>query len=497
MVYITNDKAFEALNEYSLSGSCTGLDAGQTFEITNGDNSYLATVGSDGQSYHIKFMSSDEDACFDTTKSYTASLRNYFVSYNGADNFTITKNEDGTYSATPEITFEKAPFTAIPGGTYSAEDIDAGLPYFNMTNLEKRNSAGNYRGEISIKTSAKASIKIIGTCASSDSEKDVVLSFGDIEETIKGGTAAKSYKYVTDGAETVDIDMTSKTTTFKITAIVVDYSDTTEAEPVVAETITDKEMLTVNADDMTTANSLALPTDDKYVTTEDMASGSFVLMSGVTVDAAKKSVEGIGDFTHRIKLNGATVLEDGVPANRAIKFTTDSEGVLQVTSLSATSSEDRSWCVYNSNGDVIATQSAPAGVSGSVPEVSDIIVLPKADTYYIACPEKACNFYSVNVVTGKGLTSADNGKVFADKTNSYIIVPVDKATAETNDELIVTLGNNGKTDSTSKIFEKAVIDGCLVSAEDIGSDYMYVIKINDANGNDVSNFSAKAIIREG
>jgi predicted lactoylglutathione lyase len=87
--------------------------------------------------------------------------------------------------------------------------------------------------------------------------------------------------------------------------------------------------------------------------------------------------------------------------------------------------------------------------------------------------------------------------VFADKTNSYIIVPVDKATAEENDELVVTLGSNGKTDSTSKIYEKAVIDGCLVSAEDIGSDYMYVIKINEANGNDVSNFSAKAVTREG
>ncbi len=108
------------------------------------------------------------------------------------------------------------------------------------------------------------------------------------------------------------------------------------------------------------------------------------------------------------------------------------------------------------------------------------IALPKADTYYIACPSAACNFYSVNVVVGGSTNTATGGKVIADQADSYVFATLSAADMAAA-SMDVKIGD--QTDAgIVNVYESAVINGQLVTAKDLGADYLYVIKVAGTNG---------------
>ena len=484
--------SFGEVATYTLTGACTGLAAGTEFTLTNGTNTYTAKVNADGASYAV----STQAGAFDTAATYTAELANYSASYGTEAGVTLTASDETTFTASPAITFTENVLGEIPAGTYTNNDVVAGRPNFDNTGLV--GTGGKYTGDLKIKLSQNATITINGKCGSSDTAKSVTVSVNgaQIDEAIAGGATAKDFVASNVPAGDTTITFTSSNTTFQLTSITITYGDTpTESTESTTEAPTESTESTTEATETTTeapvpgdnvitgAESLVADADMLAAigsaTTTDYQSGKFTLMNGMSADKSNKEVEGLGSFANRMKTNGKTTLDKttNVPTNRAIKFTTAGAGTLQVVALAGGGTTTRDYSVYASDGTVIATKS----VNTADCIASDLIALPKADTYYIACPTAACNFYYVSVVVGSTTADATAGKVISQGEDSYAIATV---TAADLASAVLNIAIGSYTDSTTDVYQAAVINGQLIKATDVDPNAvaMYVTKVAGSNG---------------
>lgn len=465
LYYVRVDETFsDSASTYTINGTCNLSDT--TFTIGDMD----AIVDASGNWTATK---TSDTAPFAVGDSLTVSYPQYGAA---PASVTLAAGADDVTFDGGNIVFTQLPLSAISAGTYTYQQVEAGLPNFDVSGLTGIGS-GKYTGEVKFILSDTATVTINGKCGSSDSAKSATAGIGEDVKTVLGGGSNADYVFSNVPAGETTLTFTGDSTTFQVVSITITYGATEESSTEVStedstETsteapvgaITDKATLTANA------GFSAL--------TADQESGQFVILNGVSGEANEKSVEGLGNYTVRMKTGGKTTLSKtgpAVPTNRGFKFTTAGAGTLQVVAMSGSSSAVRDFAVYASDGTVIKTVS----VSGTDCVPSELITLPKADTYYIACPSAACNFYSINVVVGNGVTSATGGSVFADVVDSYAIAKVSAADLA-NASLDVNIGDYSV--NTETVFQQVAIDGHLITAAELGADYIYAVKIAEAAG---------------
>lgn len=466
-----NETVDGTLSDYKITGTCNLADT--TFKV----GEYDAVVDASG---NWTVTESASAAPFAVGDSLAVSINGYSVD---PATVTLAAGADDKSFVGGNITFTQLPLSAISAGTYTYQQVEAGLPNFDVTGITSGLGTGKYRGDIKFILGDTATVTINGKCGSSDSAKNVVVTLGSyLNETVVGGSAAADYTASNVPAGEYTLSMTSDNTTFQLVSITITYggtiessSESTSSEVSSSEESSSEDTTSAPVDNVIT-DKATLTADAAFSTlTEDQVSGQFVILNGVSADKNSKTIEGLGKYDFRLKANGKATLTNGVPSNRAIKFTTAGAGTLQVVAMSGSNKENRDFNVYASDGTIIKT----VNVSGIDCVQSELITLPKADTYYIACPSSACNFYSINVVIGDGVTAATGGSVFADLVDSYAIAKVSAADL-TNASLDVKVGDY--TANTETVFQQVVIDGNLITAAELGTDYIYAVKIAGANG---------------
>ncbi len=523
--YVRVDENFsDTAADYTVTG-ISNLSSGDTFTF----GTATATVG-DGGAWTATLTL---DSAPTETDTFAVSKDGYTVE---PDSVTLT-GSGTTYTVSDTLTFTELALTAIPAGTYDADNINAGLPYFDLSGITS-GSGSNGRGSIKILLSEDATVTINGNCGSSNTARYVTLSFGDVNEDIYGGTAAADYTSTVAAGE-LEIGMASTNTTFKTSSITIEYGasvtkytwavdtsaltidiDTTKIGFANDTTTSNSNTLTYSGSDYTIVdgketvtgtldeetNVITVAVDDDFfeevtvgegvitdkatltmseelskLTSETVVGdGYFTFLTDITVEESGLTIDGLGSYTHRIKTTGKTTLSSGVPTNRAIKFETSGPATVQIVARSGGSS-DRDYAVYASDGTIIKQVTCEYN-EGYVDSV-ELISLPSADTYYIACPSAACNFYSVNVVVGSiDTTSNAYGSSFFDIADGYIIANVADDDTTSYDTIVVTANGTSITDTV--VYAAALIDGHLITASDLGADYIYVVKGNDAVTND-------------
>lgn len=466
-----NETVDGTLSDYKITGTCNLTDT--TFKV----GEYDAVVDASG---NWTVTESAAEAPFGVGDSLAVSINGY--SANPAI-VTLTSGADDKSFVGGSIEFSQLPLSAISAGTYTYQQVEAGLPNFDVTGITSGLGTGKYRGDIKFILGDTATVTVNGKCGSSDTAKTVTVTLGSyLNETVVGGGAAADYTASNVPAGEYTLSMVSDNTTFQLVSITITYGGTIESssESTSSEVSSSEES---SSEDTTSApvgnvitDKATLTADAAFTTlTEDQVSGQFVILNGVSADKNAKTIDGLGTYDFRLKANGKTTLSNGVPSNRAIKFTTAGAGTLQVVAMSGSNKENRDFNVYASDGTIIKT----VNVSGVDCVQSELITLPKADTYYIACPSAACNFYSINVVIGDGVTTAIGGSVFADLVDSYAIAKVSAADLD-NASLDVKVGDY--TANTTTVFQQVVIDGNIITAAELGTDYIYAVKIAGANG---------------
>lgn len=240
-VTLTSDHTFtnEDTTTYTLTGSCTGLTAGTTFTLSDGANTYTATVNDDGTGYTVS-----------TTTAITAgavltpSLANYSVS--GTVTVALTDTEN-VFTATPSITFTKLGLDYLADGTYDGSDIAAGLPNFDISGASGSTSGTSWKGtgDIKFMLESAAVVDIMARSGSSTSGNNAIMTVKDssgiaqtitmpdattgTEATLEGGQGITAEKYsLTLPAGTYTINAVSDTTTLQIASITVKYTDIPE-----------------------------------------------------------------------------------------------------------------------------------------------------------------------------------------------------------------------------------------------------------------------------
>ena len=476
LYYVRVDEEFSGeTHDYKVTGTCN-LTSGS---FTIGD--MTATVATDGTWTATKTASSAPFAIGDTL---AVSLGQYdadpasVVLASGADEYTFTAGN---------INFTQKSLSAIPAGTYTATQIEAGLPNFDISAIN--GTGGKYTGDIKMILSDTATITVNGKCGSSTAGRTASVSIGSESFTAEAGGSNTDYVFSNVAAGETTLTFTSSNTTFQVASITIAYGETstestesttegsTESTEVTTESTEATTEAPIPSGDVITDKAVLTATDAITTLTADTAVGQFTLMTGISADKNAKSVEGVGEYGFRIKSNGKTTLDKttNVPTNRAIKFATSDAANLQVIAMSGSSSAVRDYAVYASDGTIVQTVSA----SGTELTITNI-ALPKADTYYIACPSAACNFYSVNVVVGGSTNTATGGKVIADQADSYVFATLSAADMAAA-SMDVKIGD--QTDAgIVNVYESAVINGQLVTAKDLGADYLYVIKVAGTNG---------------
>lgn len=239
-VTLTSDHTFGEVVEpttYTLTGDCSGLEAGTQFTLSNDTNSYTATVNGDGTSYTVS-----------TTTAITAgavltpSLANYSVS----GTVTVAAGDTDTdFTASPSITFTQLGLGALAEGTYTGVDISEGLPDFEIVDGGTAELSGNnyrIRGTITFTLNSAAEVVINARCASNTEGRNVDFLVSDgnsVAQTISyNGTSATSVNIVA-GTESTDYSLslpagkytltaTSEQTSLQIASITVTYTDIPE-----------------------------------------------------------------------------------------------------------------------------------------------------------------------------------------------------------------------------------------------------------------------------
>lgn len=470
--------SFGEVATYTLTGACSGLAAGTKFDLVGGDKTYEATVAADGASYSV----STQAGAFDTTVTYTADLANYTASYDTASGVTLTVDAaDATkFTATPAITFTEDQLTAIPAGTYNNDAITAGKPNFDVSGLV--GSAGKYTGDIKFILSDTATVTVNGKCGSSTAGKTASASIGSQSYTAEAGGSNTDYVFSNVAAGETTLTLASTDTTFQIVSITISYGETSTestSEEQSSETTSEEQSSEVSTEAPAGAitDKSAIANFDSVTGTDttgsDVTIGDFTILAGSSsaLDKSSYKFDGLGEFSTRYKTGGKTTLTSGVPSNRAIKFTTAGAGVVQVAARGSGNSS-RTINVYGSDGTVV-------GSATSENQVGVILTatLPKADTYYIASPDNGFAIYSVNVVIGEGTEAVTAGNVFVETSDAYMIAKVSAADLAANK--IVVSANGGSVEDTV-VYKAAIIDGHYITAEELGADYIYVVKAVNA-----------------
>ena len=202
--------------------------------------------------------------------------------------------------------------------------------------------------------------------------------------------------------------------------------------------------------------------------------------SGSAIEKNSYTFDGLGDYTSRYKTGGKSALTDSVPSSGAIKFATADAGVLQVA-VRASGNGERTLSVYDSTGAEIGSVTS-TDTNGRILNVT----LPKADTYYIAATN-GYTVYSVNVVVGESITSVDTTKsVFTDTNDAYVIAKVSSNDVVAGNTLVMSSDGQEAVES-DVVYKGAIIDGQYVTAEEIGADFIYVVKAVGAKLENVAN----------
>ncbi len=436
----TGSKIKPDVNPVSENGVYTAEITSKTKTFTPGPiGTYKSCVNSTSFDYEM-LAGGDRTITVTPVNSGTATV---YVYHDGTKNFKLNGIAVATTAAAYTVTGYNVSCEA--GGSFTI-DLASNIVFVGLEYVAGEVTTYNW----DLDTTGLVNVDPSGLALGSDTATSLsnTLSYTGSDYMLKD-----EYKNITDATDGVTVTGTN---------VVVKPTDDWFEEVVVAGVIDDKATLIA---------------DSKFdaLTADRVVSDYFTLLNGISADSSTQSVEGLGDYEFRFRANGKTTLSNGVPSNRAIMFTTAGAGTLQVVAMAGNSTSTRDYRVYASDGTVIATNS----VVGSECVQSDLITLPKADTYYIACPSEACNFYSINVVIGSGLTTATGGNVFADTVNSYAIATVSAADLA-SDSLDVVIGNF--TDSTETVFEQVVIDGHLITAGELGADYIYAVGVIGANG---------------
>lgn len=458
---------FGEVETYTINGKCTGLAASTEFELSNGTNSYKAIVNDDGSSYTI----STQTGAFDTTKIYTASLANYAVDYGTANGvkLTVDPSDNTRYTADVTINFIKGELTSVPEGTYTYSEIEKGLPNFDISGITEGLNTGKYRGEIKFILDKAATVTVIGKCGSSDTSKSVTLSLGTyLNENIIGGGAVTEYRAENVPAGTYVLSMISDNTTFQMNSIIITYNGT---EPPTGDTeasvIEDKAKLTFEEEDVM---------DTKFTSDEDKVFNDYFTIHGI----AEKSQITKGSKTFD---NGAFDYygEFKTGSNKGtITFTTSGAGTVQIAARSSSKDDTRTVTVEGTKNGVLGTTYVTPLNGADTFNSSAIITLPSADTYTIKC-DGATNYFAVTVVVGNGIDTKTGGSIFADTVDSYAIAKVSSADLGST-SLDVKVGNYAF--NTNTVFKQVVIDGNVITADELGTDYIYAVKIAEAAGAD-------------
>ncbi|MGN1319084.1 MAG: hypothetical protein ACI4VF_08705, partial [Lachnospirales bacterium] len=382
--------SFGEVKTYTLTGNCSGLVAGTEFTLSDGTNDYSATVDEGGATYTVTTQS----GAFDTSKEYTVTLRDY-----SANSVTITAVDDTNFTSS-DITFTKLDFLDVPANTYTYSKINGGLPYFDLTGVTAGLSDGKYTGDIKVKLSDVATITVNGKCGSSDTSKSASVTINGEVKTSIGKSSAEDFVFSNVPAGEQTISFTSADTTFQVTSITISYGATStesssESTTFSVESSSESTTFLVEPSSESTTFSIegnaisdkASLTFDSFVGTDTKVSDvvlsdyfTIIAGSGSIIETNNYTYEGLDKFSSRYKTGGKTTLDSttGVPTNRAIKFTTEGLGLVQIVARGSGSSS-RTLSVYNSTGDVL-------GTATSVDQEGCLLTLnlPKADTYYIA-----------------------------------------------------------------------------------------------------------------
>lgn len=237
---------------------------------------------------------------------------------------------------------------------------------------------------------------------------------------------------------------------------------TTSAPPVGDDVITDKATLNANDLDVIAAGDA------------DSTVGKFTLLTGLSTESKDGGFVGataFDKFTTRLKTNGASKTTNSLPTSRAIKFTTSDKATLQLVVYAA--NDGRGGKVLDGTGATVATFTAPNASEAGIINVS----LPSADTYYITS-DSAYYILEVNVVVGDCLDTVSS--TYADTVDAYAIANVTAADMSA-EKLVVTM--NGQSVEDTVVYKAAVIDGQVITAEELGADYIYVVKAANAVAN--------------
>jgi hypothetical protein len=521
---------------YTISGT-SNLSSGDTFKI----GEYTANVTAGGAWSCTK---NAETAPFAVGDELAVSKDEYDVS---PSPITLAEGSNDTSFDGGSLTFTKKELTNIGEGTYTAAQIENGLPNFDKSGLTV-SSTGKYTGNLKLKLSDVATITVNGKCGSTDSAKDASVSIGEESYTSIGGSDLTDYEFVNVPAGDVTIAFAGNSTQFQVASITIAYGkvdvqtytwklDTSKLTNGIDTTkLSFKDETTtklsntlvysganyvINADNATVTgeadgdNVVTVTPEDSWfskssvitdketlvftasagtATTEsNVIIGNFTILAGSSsaIESNNASFEGLGTLDARYKNGGKTTFSNNVPTNRAIKFTTSGAGAVQIA-LRGSSGSKRTLNVYNSTGTI------SGGLTTTDTDTHILnVTLTGADTYYIASPDNGFGIYSVNVVVGETIDNATNGKVLSDTEDSYIIagVTADEVANADNSEISISVNNNDAVTSNT-VYKGVIIDGQYVSAEELGLNYIYVVKAVGAAFDDVKDFVLSFVTAE-
>lgn len=258
------------------------------------------------------------------------------------------------------------------------------------------------------------------------------------------------------------------------------FTAVTEPDPTPIEgAITDRAVLTFTENDKVAKNDITADTDKTYC---DYFTVHFASKKS-EIAASSRSVDGLASYTYEYKTGGT---------GGTISFKTSGPATLQVVARSASDGTPRNIKVAYEDETVYSGTASIVGVkSGTSIVPTTLFKLPKAGTYTISTPDGGVNFFSVNVIIGT-IDNVAAGNVFTQTSNAYMIASISESQVGNNDQISIT-ANNTTTVPEGFVYKAALIDGQLITANELGADYIYVVKAIDAVKNGAID-AAKAFV---
>lgn len=197
---------------------------------------------------------------------------------------------------------------------------------------------------------------------------------------------------------------------------------------------------------------------ETYFTVSDSQNGG---LSAASFDGSFADVT----YTHSIAMGGS-----GNKNKRAIKFTTNGAAYIQFVAASNSSSGTRNIVLADETTNLKTT-----GLTSKTP-VAINYYATSAGTYYIY-PEASIHLLSVAVVVGEGLITdgVSNGAVFADTADAYALAAVSDSDLS-NDSIAITMDGKTSTPADTSVYKAVKVDNIVITADDIGADFIYAVK---------------------